>query len=207
VSVPLFHLVASDLELEFDPPEPLTNNGLSNGLPCQFLRFSLGQCVDSRSGDRTLPEMLLPFACIQEIFTLPAAQLLSVPMMPDWVLGVYFYRNQLLWMIDLPAQLGWTGRRQDVLNGQNLQLNAIALQVKDRSFAVVVPQIGEVETYPVEQMQSTTMDQIPEQIPDQMLPFVRGWFAVEGRGRSLSPVLDPDQLLQDPRLQIYSDSK
>jgi positive phototaxis protein PixI len=198
VSVRLFHLVASDLELECDPPEPPIDR-----LPCQFLRLSLGQCIDSWSGDRTLPEILLPFACVEDVFTIPAAQLLSVPMMPDWVLGVYFYCNQLLWVIDLPVQLGWTGQRQNSLPVQHLQLNAIALQVNDRYFAVVVPQIGEVETYLVGQMQSTTIEQIAE----QMLPFVQGWFAGEKRGRSLSLVLDPERLLQDPRLQIYRDSK
>ncbi len=64
----------------------------------QFLRFQLVP-------DTTL---LLPVGQLTEVITIPLGQIVPIPQMPTWVLGVYNWRGEILWMIDLGALLGLT---------------------------------------------------------------------------------------------------
>ncbi|MDJ0508163.1 MAG: chemotaxis protein CheW [Crocosphaera sp.] len=64
----------------------------------QFLRFHL------------VPEttLLLSVAQLTEVITIPLGQIVPIPQMPSWVMGVYNWRGEILWMIDLGALLGLT---------------------------------------------------------------------------------------------------
>ncbi|MEM8780003.1 MAG: chemotaxis protein CheW, partial [Cyanobacteria bacterium P01_G01_bin.49] len=64
----------------------------------QFLRFYLVP-------DTTL---LLPVSQLTEVLTVSLNQIVPIPQMPAWVMGVYNWRGEILWMIDLAALLGLT---------------------------------------------------------------------------------------------------
>lgn len=64
----------------------------------QFLRFHLVP-------DTTL---LLPVAQLTEVITIPVGQIVPIPQMPPWVMGVYNWRGEILWIMDLGALLGLT---------------------------------------------------------------------------------------------------
>ena len=64
----------------------------------QFLRFAL------------VPEtkLLLPVSQLTEVLTIPLGQIVPMPHMPAWVMGVYNWRGEILWIVDLGALLGLT---------------------------------------------------------------------------------------------------
>ena len=64
----------------------------------QFLRFRLAP-------DTTL---LLPVTQLTEVITIPLGQIVPIPEMPPWVMGVYNWRGEILWIVDLGALLGLT---------------------------------------------------------------------------------------------------
>ena len=64
----------------------------------QFLLFYL--VPDTRA--------ILPVEQITEVLTMPISQVLPIPHMPAWVMGVYNWRGEILWMVDLGHLLGLT---------------------------------------------------------------------------------------------------
>ncbi|GBF83604.1 chemotaxis signal transduction protein [Aphanothece sacrum FPU3] len=62
----------------------------------QFLRFDLVP-------DTTL---MLPVAQLTEVLTVPLGQIVPIPHMPPWVMGIYNWRGEILWMVDLGHLLG-----------------------------------------------------------------------------------------------------
>ncbi|MDJ0730859.1 MAG: chemotaxis protein CheW [Crocosphaera sp.] len=64
----------------------------------QFLRFRL---VPDTS-------LLLPVSQLTEVITIPLGQIVPIPQMPSWVMGVYNWRGEILWIIDLGELLGLT---------------------------------------------------------------------------------------------------
>lgn len=57
--------------------------------------------------DRSLP-VLLPAPCVVEILTVSVSQIVPIFQLPPWVMGVYNWRGEVLWMADLNHLLGLT---------------------------------------------------------------------------------------------------
>src|ERR687886_831374 len=76
---------------------PPTEKASSKALE-QFLRFHL------------LPNTtaLLPIQQLIEVLTIPTGQIVPISHMPPWVMGVYNWRGEILWMIDLGHLVGLT---------------------------------------------------------------------------------------------------
>lgn len=70
----------------------------------QFLRFHL------------MPDMtaMLPVQQITEVLTIPTTQVVPIPHMPAWVIGVYNWRGEILWLVDLGQLLGLASYQQVV---------------------------------------------------------------------------------------------
>ncbi len=62
----------------------------------QFLRFHL------------LPDTnaILPLQQMTEVLSIPIAQVVPIPHMPIWVMGVYNWRGEILWIVDLGQLIG-----------------------------------------------------------------------------------------------------
>lgn len=76
--------------------EYLTQVDQSQRGSLQFLRFPVG--------DRT--HAMLPVEQLTEVLTVASGQVVPIPEMPDWVLGVYNWRGEILWIVDLGQLLG-----------------------------------------------------------------------------------------------------
>lgn len=50
--------------------------------------------------------VLLPVQYLTEVVTIPISQVTPIPMMNSWVMGVYNWRGEVLWMVDLGQLLG-----------------------------------------------------------------------------------------------------
>ncbi len=70
----------------------------------QFLRF------------RLLPDStaLLPVHQITEVLTIPLSQIVPIPHMPAWTMGVYNWRGEILWIVDLGHLVGLTPIYQQI---------------------------------------------------------------------------------------------
>lgn len=68
------------------------------GVGQQFLRFHL-------MPDTTA---LLPVHQITEAIAMPISSIVPIPNMPAWVMGVYNWRGEILWMVDLGHLVGLT---------------------------------------------------------------------------------------------------
>ncbi len=75
----------------------------------QFLRLYL------------VPEtkVLLSIHQLSEVLTIPIGQIVSIPHMPAWVMGVYNWRGTILWMVDLGQLIGLTPWNQQSVNSSS----------------------------------------------------------------------------------------
>ncbi|MGA7936496.1 MAG: chemotaxis protein CheW [Kovacikia sp.] len=75
---------------------------------------------------------LLPSQDIAEVVTIPIGQITPIPHMPDWVMGVYNWRGEILWMVDLGHLCGFTPwyRQRSNISGHS----AVVLQISNPEF-------------------------------------------------------------------------
>lgn len=139
----------------------------------RFLRCCLGE-----------ETILIPLVDIQSIFTTRLADIVPVPHMSDSVLGVHHYRGEMLWMVDLDAQLGLgtdAHERQD-----DRELTAIVIQHQASAIGFVTDARVEIETQPSDQIYQLD----GALFPSRLSPYLSGYLQESG-----SPVLNVAALL------------
>ena len=109
----------------------------------QFLQFQL----DSKT------TAMLPISEITEVLTIPLGKITPIPHMPNWVMGIYNWRGEVLWMVDLGHLLGFTPWSKQNLNP--VAYTAIVLhsiygnisnnQTDKKILGLVVSQIEDIE--------------------------------------------------------------
>lgn len=154
----------------------------------RFLRVSLGR-QDSA---------LVPLEQITEIVKVNPVDILPVPEMPDWVLGVCNWRGEMLWLIDFNPIVGYPSQFQPTQFQPNSRspiqsdiqthsessfssgsssssllpalLMVLVVQIHYQSIGIVVPKINDIELYDLQQLQPP----IPGLFPPDLLPLVAG---------------------------------
>lgn len=136
----------------------------------QYLRLSLGSDVAA----------LLPVQQLSEVLTIPMGQIVPMPHMPTWVMGVYNWRGEILWMVDLGHLCGFTPRYQQAMSSQTY--TAVVLSVEDYAANTSQPTkqtIGLVVNA-VEDIEHCLPNMIypsPTSLPTPELePFLRGYW-------------------------------
>jgi positive phototaxis protein PixI len=181
--------------------------GEYGGLPQSSTALQLAGAINSAvssPGDRNPNELrflrfcfnveetaLLPLTSIQQVLKVPVTEVLPVPHMPNCVLGIYNWRGEMLWLVDLAQQLGFPSVLIDSHPAETL--NAIIVHSEYKFLGMVVPQIREIETYSLQHLQPPS-----SAFPTKLLSFMQGYFSSSG-----SPVLNPKALIQDPLLQVH----
>ena len=79
------------------------------GAEQQFLRFHL------------IPDttVLLAVHQMTEVLTIPVGEIVPIPQLPAWVMGVYNWRGEILWMVDLGHLVGLTPLYQQAISRSN----------------------------------------------------------------------------------------
>ncbi|MEA5536290.1 chemotaxis protein CheW [Crocosphaera sp. XPORK-15E] len=153
----------------------------------QFLRFHLVP-------DTTL---LLPVSQLTEVLTIPLGQIVPIPHMPPWVMGVYNWRGEILWMVDLGALLGLTPHAHQaqvtpVYRGLALQSvaeSSTTAKVHRQLLGVVVSRVEDIEWCNPSEIQSPT----GAAVTANLAPFLRGyWLQPQG---DMVMVLDGESIL------------
>lgn len=107
---------------------------------------------------------------ITEVFQVSLADILPVPDVPGCVLGIYNWRGEMLWLVDLEYMLGYPPLTPAASSLPTLM--AIVLQTPGKSLGLVVRQLIDIEWLDIEQMKAVN----PELFSRQILTFLQGYF-------------------------------
>ncbi|MEM9568348.1 MAG: chemotaxis protein CheW [Cyanobacteria bacterium P01_E01_bin.34] len=152
-------------DLALSPPTPDIRH--------PFLRFQLGQ-----------ETALIPLVQATEILPLEPVDILPIPAVPVWVLGVYDWRGEFLWLLDLECLVGLPSvcshTAMNRSQARSAQLQGVVVRVNHQSLGVVVRSIADIELH-----DETALKPVRSGLfPDTLLPYLGGYF-IEG-----GPVLD-----------------
>jgi positive phototaxis protein PixI len=131
----------------------------------QFLQFSL----DSQT------KGLLSVSQLTEVLTIPSGQILPIPHAMAWVMGVYNWRGEVLWMVDLRQLIGLRSlHQQSTIPSTD---KAIVLRLPSQSgsctsyqtLGLVVSRIENIEWC------NPNLIEAPSSCtPRELIPFLRG---------------------------------
>jgi positive phototaxis protein PixI len=134
----------------------------------QFLRFHLMPNTTA----------LLPMEQLIEVLTIPNGQIVPIFHMPPWVMGVYNWRGEILWMVDLGHLVGLTpwyqqANSSSVYRAIVLQSNSTALNnLKSYTLGVVVNRVEDIEWCNPDWIQSPPASSVTPELS----PFLRGYW-------------------------------
>ena len=160
----------------------------------KFLRFQLGQ-----EG-----KALLPLNIIYQVMRVAGAEILPVPQMPGSVLGIYNWRGEMLWLVDLGQLMGFPAvcrersiatTSQGVVGGD---LMTIAIQVNDQSLGLVVPQINDIELHNLQKLNVPSIGLFPPEV----LPYLLGYLI--GGNNEVLMVINAEAIAKAPLWQLHS---
>ncbi|MBD2437809.1 chemotaxis protein CheW [Nostoc sp. FACHB-110] len=126
----------------------------------KFLSFALG------NSDKAV----ISLQYITEVLQIPLTDICNVPQMPSCVLGIYNWRGEMLWLVDLEEMLGYPS----LLQGVNLlsKMMAVILEIDGKSLGLLVRNLMDIEWLDTHQMKLASTDFFSPKIS----AFVKGYF-------------------------------
>jgi positive phototaxis protein PixI len=139
----------------------------------QFLRFYLEPDT----------KVMLPVAQLTEVLTIPLGQIVPIPHMPAWVMGVYNWRGEILWMVDLGHLVGLTPWHQQQQRGSTYRAFVLRTDAqttnpeKGQKLGLIVGRIEDIEWCDPAAIQSPPASTIEA----GLAPFLQGfWLKSDG---------------------------
>jgi positive phototaxis protein PixI len=135
----------------------------------QFLCFNL------------LPDtnLMISLSEIAAVLKIPLGQIVPIPEMPSWVIGVYNWRGKIIWMIDLGQLLGFTPWYEQSVVASNHKAIVIHPSTQDQKnrtagdlVGLIVSDVDEIEMCDVNQIYSPPATAVTE----ELAPFLRGYW-------------------------------
>jgi positive phototaxis protein PixI len=149
---------ANSVSLSLGTPNNQTS---TQGQVRKFLQFQLGE------SDHALLEAEL----VTEIIIVPKKEVLPVPQMIYSILGVYSWRSEMLWLLDLENLLGYppplSASTSDAGN-----LLVMVVQYQGQSLGLVVPKVDSIVQQNTEEFKSASSELFPE----DLINFLCGYF-------------------------------
>ncbi|NEP09542.1 MAG: chemotaxis protein CheW [Symploca sp. SIO2C1] len=154
----------------------------------QFLRLHLARNTTA----------LLPLQELTEVLTVPIGQIVPIPHMKAWIMGVYNWRGDILWMVDLGHLVGLTPwYRQtsstSVHKAVVLRVNTAnksSTKIKSQMLGLVVSQVEDIELCDPDGIQSPPSSTVTA----ELVPFLRGYW-LKANGEMLT-VLDGEAIMR-----------
>lgn len=150
-------------------PLGITSDSALNRDPAnkQFLRCHLAPDV----------RVMLPVSQLTEVLKIRVGQITPIPHLPAWVMGVYNWRGEILWMVDLGHLLGITPWHQQTVSTSFYTAAVLSAAGSERrTLGLVVTQVQDIELCDPEQIQS-----LPSTITPELAPFLQGyWLKSDG---------------------------
>ncbi|MBW4616202.1 MAG: chemotaxis protein CheW [Desmonostoc vinosum HA7617-LM4] len=133
---------------------------------------------------------------ITEILQVSLTEICGVPQMPNCVLGIYNWRGEMLWLVDLEEMLGYSS----LLQGSNFlsKMMAIVLESEGKYLGLLVRQLMDIELLDTQQMKSLS----GESFYPVMTPFLLGYFINAAEQMIFN--LDATKIIQSSMWKIHS---
>ena len=136
----------------------------------QFLRFILSPDTN----------VMLPISQVTEALKIPSHRIIPIPHMPPWVMGVYNWRGEILWMIDLGHLVGLTPRHQQLASFSTHRAIVIhsgskggkSSQNRGETIGLIVTQVEDIEWCNVDEIYSPPNSSVTP----ELAPFLRGYW-------------------------------
>jgi twitching motility protein PilI len=151
----------------------------------------------SRSEDSTLPYLelklgdntgaVLPMKYAQEVLTLPARRITTIPNMPGCVMGLLSQRSRIFWLIDLSQMM----ERQPIDRNLN-EYHVAVIRVDEMPLGLIVPQVKGVVRLNLDNIQSPVGN-----VSSGLVPYLQGC-SLQPEGIVL--VLDAEAIFNSPLL-------
>jgi positive phototaxis protein PixI len=129
----------------------------------KFLHFNLSQELAA----------LVKVEDIAEVLHLPQNAILPIPQMPKGILGIYNWRDEMLWNVSLEQIIGLP------LVGTPSFASSMAVivaQIGSQYLGLVVAQVNDIEWHELDLIQPPTA----QLFPAQLLPFMQGYLSDSG---------------------------
>jgi positive phototaxis protein PixI len=126
----------------------------------KFLSFSLGVSDTA----------VIPLEQITEVVQIPLTEICGVPQMPNCVVGIYNWRGEMLWLVDLEEMLGYP----PLLQGSNFlsKMMALVLEHEGKYLGILIRQLIDIDGLDTQEMKQTS----GEVFYPEMTPFLQGYF-------------------------------
>ncbi|MEH2160855.1 MAG: chemotaxis protein CheW [Nostoc sp.] len=150
----------------------------------KFLSFNLG----------VRDTAVISLQYITEVLQVSLPEICGVPQMPSCVLGIYNWRGEMLWLVDLEAMLGYP----PISQGANLlsKMMAIVLENNGKYLGLLVRQLIDIEWLDSHQMKPPSAELFYPKIS----PFLEGYFINESEDVIFN--LDAMTIIQAPIWKI-----
>ena len=130
----------------------------------QFLRFKLQSDTIA----------LLPVSQLVAVLTIDGTQITAIPHLPSWVMGVYNWRGEVLWIVDMDHLIGNIPYHQYTLQAARYNIllleHTLTVTGEQRRLGLMVQQVDGMEVLPLDDIQS-----IPN-VSEEMVPFLKGYW-------------------------------
>ena len=161
--------------------KPAPNSSL---LPTHSLQSASEQFLRFRLPEDTV--VILPVAQLTEVLSIPLGRIVPIPHLSAWAMGVYNWRGEILWMVDLGHLVGltpWYQRSVSYSNHKAIVLHGRSssrARAKNQMLGLVVSQVEGIEWCNPDEIQSPPASAITP----ELAPFLRGYW-VKGNGEIL----------------------
>ena len=171
--------------------EPLTELVTSQSIPQQGSDQARGDAVAKRFlrfplGYETIG--LLSLERLVEVIKVSPPEILPIPHVPNYLLGITNRRGEAIWLVDLLYLMGATHLSQRELVPEVCM--AILVQAEEQAIGLLVEQVSSIEVYDPNNLQP-----FPTQtLPAKLLACLEGYF-VDSQGNTLA-LLNVDTIIQ-----------
>lgn len=164
-----------------------TNKSASNlNQTRKFLQFQLGK---QNKIDTSILEgdiALLDAEIVTEVITISPKDILPVPQMFYCVLGIYSWRSEMLWIVDLENLLGYPPPLSS--NDEERELLVMVVQSQGQSIGLVVSGIDNLIECNLEKFKAPSYELFSEDV----LPFLHGYFT--GKNNKIVMSIDTEEV-------------
>ena len=177
----------------------ITTQSQYTGVNPASLTSGLGATLNQFLRFHVLPDMtaLIPIEQLTEILKVSLPQITPMPHLPEWIMGVYNWRGEILWLIDLGNLIGLTPWYQQ--ENPPSTTSVIILDVcrtteedgmsENLPLGLLVHRVEDIEWLNTDQLQSPPASMVTE----ELAPFLCGYW-LDAQGDMLS-LLDGNAIL------------
>lgn len=133
---------------------------------------------------------------VTEVLQVSLIEVCRVPQMPSSVFGIYNWRGEMLWLVDLEEMLGYAPLSQGV--GYISKMMAIIVQEEEKHLGLLVRNLMDIEWLDTNLIKPPASDLVSPEI----LPFLSGYFINDTEEMIIN--LDTTTILQSPKWAIHN---